>query len=327
MSYQRGTRIAPRRIRAVAAAAVLSILALTGCGSSGDADGGEGAGGEDIVVGTFSWTAAAVQTEILTQIAADHPELGVEKVTSTNVDPAVGWAGIGRGDIDVLVEVNLPNQQHFADENAETVELVSETYGGAAQGWFVPSYLVAPGGPAEGLVSVDQLADPAYAEAVGGTLYDADPGWVTTEQNAARIEGFGLSITHSASSEAALLAELKRAYDREQPILVYLYRPHWVFNDYDLTQLEEPNPYEEGAFTEGGRSDVAIPTLAAHIAARTDLRERAPGFYELLTKVSIPLEDIEALLAAANEDSTLTPGDLAKQWIDEHRSEVDSWLS
>lgn len=321
MTNFRGARSAPRRIQIAAMAAVM--VGLTACGSSTDpANGAEG-----IVVGTFSWTAAAIQTEILSQIAAANPELGVSKVSSTNVDPAVGWTGLSRGDIDVLVEVNLPNQQGFADENAETTELVSETYGGAAQGWFVPSYLVAPGGAAEGLVSVDQLADEKYAAAIGGTLYDADPGWVTTEQNAARIAGFGLSITHSPSSEAAELAELKRAYDREQPILVYLYRPHWVFNDYDLTQLEEPNPYEDGAFTDGGRSDVAIPTLAAHIAANTDLKERAPEFYELLTAFSIPLEDIEALLAASNEDSSLTPADLATQWINDNQNEVASWLN
>lgn len=324
MTIFRGAPSAPRPVRAATAAVLLAAFALTGCGTSGEADGPGGS--EEIVIGTFSWTAAAVQTEILSQIAADNPGLGVSKVTSTNVDPAVGWTGLGRGDIDVLVEVNLPNQQGFADENAETTELVSETYGGAVQGWFVPSYLVAPGGAAEGLKSVDQLAEQKYADAVGGTLYDADPGWVTTEQNAARIKGFGLAITHSPSSEAAELAELKRAYDREQPILVYLYRPHWVFNDYELTQLEEPHPYEEGAFTDGGHTDVAIPTLAANIAARKDLAERVPEFYELLTKVSIPLEDIEALLAASNEDSALTPKDLAAQWIEAHQEEVSSWL-
>ncbi|HMR49709.1 MAG TPA: glycine betaine ABC transporter substrate-binding protein [Arachnia sp.] len=325
MTYPRRARLASRRIPAATMAAVLALVGLTGCGSSGSA-AADPAGGEEIVIGTFSWTAAAIQTEILTQVAAENPDLGVSAVTSTNVDPAVGWTGLGRGDLDVLVEVNLPNQQKFVDENAETTALVSETYGGAAQGWFVPAYLVAPGGAAEGLTSVDQLAEQKFADAVGGTLYDADPGWVTTDQNAARIKGFGLSITHSPSSEAALLAELKRAYDREQPILVYLYRPHWVFNDYDLVQLEEPNPYEEGAFTEGGRTDVAIPTLAAHVAARTDLEGRAPGFYRLLTRFAIPLSDIETLLAVSNDDSSLTPADLAAQWIDGHPDEVESWL-
>lgn len=308
------------RVAAVVTIAALTVLSACGSSSSSDEDG------VDITIGTFSWTAASVQTEILTQIADEHPELGVSEVKSKNVDPAVGWAGIGKGDIDVLVEVNLPNQQGFADENADTTELVSETYGGAVQGWFVPKYLVEPGGAAEGLTSVDQLAEKKFADAVGGTLYDADPGWVTTEQNAARIKGFGLKIDHNPSSEAAELAELKRAYDRKKPILVYLYRPHWVFNDYDLVQLEEPNPYVEGAFTDGGPTDVAIPTLAANFAARKDLAERAPEFAELLTKVKIPLEDIEALLAKSNEDSSLTPADLAEQWIKDNQQEVDSWL-
>lgn len=309
-----------RRAGALAAVLVVATTGLAACGSSGDSDG------EEITIGTFSWTAAAVETEIITQIAEENPDLGVSKIKSTNVDPAVGWTGLGRGDIDVLPEVNLPNQQSFADENADTTELVSETYGDAAQGWFVPSYLVEDGGAAEGLKSVDQLAEKKYADAVGGTLYDSDPGWVTTEQNKARIKGFGLDIKHRPSSEAASLAELKRAYEKEDPILIYLYRPHWVFNEYDLVQLEEPNPYVEGAFEDGGPNDVAIPTLAANIAARKDLEERAPEFYEFLGKISIPLEDIEALQAAAEEDASLEPADLAEQWIEDNQDEVDSWL-
>ncbi|MFT4189265.1 MAG: glycine betaine ABC transporter substrate-binding protein [Aeromicrobium sp.] len=314
------TRPTPWRVRTAAALTTLALTGLAACGSSGSGDG------EEIVVGVFSWTAAGVQAEILSQVAEEHPELGVSEIVQQNVDPAVGWAGIDKGDVDVLVEVNLPNQQQFADEAAETTELVSETYGGAVQGWFVPAYLVEEGGAAEGLTSVDQLAEEKYADAVGGVLYDADPGWVTTEQNAARIEGFGLEIEHNPSSEAAELAELKRAYDDEEPILVYLYRPHWVFDEYDLVQLEEPNPYVEGAFTDGGPTDVAIPTLAANIAARKDLQDRAPEFVEFLKNVEIPLEDVEALLAAANADSSLTPEDLATQWLDENADLVESWL-
>lgn len=304
----------------------LAVLSVAGCTSEApDKAAGSGSGdGIEIKAGQFSWTAAQLQTEILGQLAAQHPDLGVSKVTPVSVDPATGWVGIQRGDLDVLTEVNLPNQQTFADKAKAEVNLVSETYGGATQGWFVPKYLVdGAGAPAAGLKSIDQLND--YADKVGGTLYDADPGWVTTQQNTKRIEGYGLNLKHKTSSEAALIAQLKRTYDNQEPILLYFYHPHWLFQAYDLVQLEEPNPYQEGCFT-GDDNRCAIPTLAAWIGARKDLEERAPKFYAALGKIKIPLTDIESMLDEVDQQKK-EPADVAKQWLSDHQTEVDTWLS
>ena len=92
--------------------------------------------------------------------------------------PATAWAGAKRGDIDMITEVSIPNQVPMAKEASDTMEIVSKTYSDAKQGWFVPAYSVEPGGAAEGLKSITQLND--YADALGSTLYDADPGYVTT---------------------------------------------------------------------------------------------------------------------------------------------------
>lgn len=313
-----------RRAGALAAA---TALLVTGCSSTGSAqssaDSETTSAGVELTAGQFSWTAAAVETEILAAVVEDHPELGVSSIETVNVDPAAGWVGLGRGDIDLLTEVNLPNQQKFANETAENTELVSQTYGDAAQGWFVPRYLVEPGGAAEGLTSVDQLNE--YADEVGGVLYDGDPGWITTDQNAQRLEGFGLDIEHKPSSEAASIAQLKRAYNRQEPVLIFAYRPHWLFEQFDLVQLEEPNPYEEDCFT-GEKKACAIPAQDVWTAAHQDVAEQAPEFHKVLGKFQIPLEEIEAILKKS-EDTGAEPAELARQWVDGHQDEVESWLS
>lgn len=315
----------PSLTRGLAVFSALLLLAAAGCSSSSSDPGEQSASeGIEIKAGQFSWTAAELQTEIIRQLAEEHPDLGVSTVTSVQVDPATGWVGLQRGDLDLLTEVNLPNQQTFADKAAAEVNLVSETYGGATQGWFVPKYLVdGANAPAAGLKSIDQLND--YADKVGGTLYDADPGWVTTQQNTKRIEGYGLSLEHKTSSEAALIAQLKRSYDKQEPILLYFYHPHWLFEAYDLVQLEEPNPYREGCFT-GDDNTCAIPTLAAWIGARKDLEQRAPKFYAALGKIEIPLTDIESMLDQVDQQKK-KPEDVAEQWITDHQSEIDTWLS
>ena len=98
-----------------------------------------------------------------------------------------------------------------------------------------------------------------------------------------------------------------------------------MFQDYDLVQLKEPNPYKEGCFT-GADDKCAIPTLAAWIGARKDLEPRAPKFYAALGKVKIPLTDIEAMLNQVDQEKK-EPADVAQAWIDEHKTEIDKWLA
>ncbi|WP_433294710.1 glycine betaine ABC transporter substrate-binding protein [Pseudonocardia sp. CA-142604] len=37
-------------------------------------------------------------------------------------------------------------------------------------------------------------------------------------------------------------AELRRADERRAPTVVHLYHPHWAFEEFDMTRLEEPAP-------------------------------------------------------------------------------------
>jgi glycine betaine/proline transport system substrate-binding protein len=315
------TSIRPRA-SAVTLAALLAAT-VTGCSAE---EGAESAGsaGDGITVQTaqFSWTAAGLTNSILSEIAADRPELGVSTLQTTQLDPAAAWAGAQRGDIDLLTEVALPNQQELADGAGDRVEIVSETYGDAAQGWFVPAYAVAPGGPLEGLTSVTQLND--YADQLGGKFYDADPGYITTEQNAKRLAGYGITLEHVVSSEAAELAQLENSYSRQEPIVLYLYHPHAVFAQYDMVQLEEPTPYTEGCLTTGNGA-CAMPSYSANIAASTELQEQAPEFADLLVDLRISVEEMEEMQKQVDVDGE-DVGTVARQWVDEHATQIDEWV-
>ena len=315
------TTIRPRA-SAVALAAVLAAT-VTGCSAEEGADSATGGGGGlTVQTAQFSWTAAGLTNSILSEIAADRPELGVSTLQTTQLDPAAAWAGAQRGDIDLLTEVALPNQQELADSAAEQVEIVSETYGDAAQGWFVPAYAVAPGGPLEGLTSVTQLND--YADQLGNKFYDADPGYITTEQNAKRLAGYGITLEHVVSSEAAELAQLENSYSRQEPIVLYLYHPHAVFAQYDMVQLEEPTPYTEGCLTTGNGA-CAMPSYSANIAASTELQEQAPEFADLLVDLRISVEEMEAMQKQVDVDGE-DVGTVARQWVDEHATQIDEWV-
>ena len=310
------------RASAVALAALLTAT-VTGCSAEEGAESASGGGsGVTVQAAQFSWTAAGLTNSILSEVAADHPDLGVASLATTQLDPAAAWTGAQRGDIDLLTEVALPNQQELADGAADRVDIVSETYGDAAQGWFVPAYAVEPGGPLEGLTSVTQLND--YADALGGKFYDADPGYITTEQNAKRLAGYGITLEHVVSSEAAELAQLENSYSREEPIVLYLYHPHAVFAQYDMVQLEEPTPYSEGCLTTGDGA-CAMPSYSANIAASTELQEQAPGFADLLVDLRISVEEMEEMQKQVDVDGEDAAA-VARQWVDEHADQIDGWV-
>jgi glycine betaine/proline transport system substrate-binding protein len=309
------------RASAVALTALLAA-ALAGCSSEEAASGGGSGDGITVQTAQFSWIAAGLTNGILSEIAADHPDLGVASLATTQLDPAAAWAGAQRGDIDLLTEVALPNQQELADKASDQVDIVSETYGDASQGWFVPAYAVAPGGPLAGLTSVTQLND--YADQLGGKFYDADPGYITTEQNTKRLEGYGVGLEHVVSSEAAELAQLKNSYSSQDPIVLYLYHPHAVFAQYDMVQLEEPTPYTDGCLTTGNGA-CAMPSYSANIAASKDLQEQAPAFVDLLTDLRISVEEMEAMQKRVDVDGEDVTA-VAQGWVDDHADQIDQWV-
>jgi glycine betaine/proline transport system substrate-binding protein len=291
-------------------------------GSSGSGSSGTSGAGITIKAAEFPWSAAKVTNVILAEVAATHPELGVAKIETTTLGPAPAWAGGQRGDLDLFTEVALPNQQELADKAKDKVTLVHQTYGDAQQGWFVPTYATQPGQPLAGLTSVTQLND--YAGPLNNKLVDADPSFITTQQNAKRLQGYGIKLQQVASSEAAELAELRRAYQAKEPILVYLYHPHWVFNEFQMTQLQEPTPNTPDCLTTGTGA-CAMPAYSAWTAASTKVQQEAPKFYAMLQKFEIPVADMEGMLKRVDVDKE-DAGAVAKEWIGANQPKVQQWL-
>jgi glycine betaine/proline transport system substrate-binding protein len=308
--------------RGLLAAACGAVLVVNGIVTATSGSAATGSGGVTIRAAEFNWTAAALTNAILSDIASAHPELGVSQIVSTPLDPAAAWAGAARGDIDMLTEVALPNQQPLAAKARSQVKLIDETYGQAVQGWFVPAYAVQPGQPLAGLKSITQLN--SYSSAVGGRLIDGDPGWVTTQQDVARLKAYHLNLQDTPSGANAELAQLTRSYVQHQPFVIYLYEPLWVFAKYKLVQLQEPHPYKTGCFT-GSNNQCAIPTLSAWIGASNKMAKQAPKFYAMLKHVKIPLLQMEQMLQLTDlEKHSVTS--VAQQWVNAHQAQVSAWI-
>lgn len=306
-----------RALRLLSGAASLWCVAAVIAGAT------QCAAAETVKVGYFpTYLPSEIEARILSSIAATYPELGVPDLKLVGTDVAASWVGIQRGDIDVLIEVDLPNQQTLLDKGKSQIELLSRIYGGADQGFFVPRYVVAGAdAPARGLQSVARLAD--YAVVFGGKVYDEAPGWKSTKYNDMRLKAYAPQFEHIELSDAALVAQVSRAIDRKQPVVFFFYHPHWLFKVHDLVKLTETDPYHAGCF-ENGVGRCAVPDFSAWVGARKSLAATSPKFYAMLRNFTIPMVDIEAMMfKVTREKEPISRA--AAEWVSVNRRDVDRW--
>ncbi len=111
-------------------------------------------------------------------------------------------------------------------------------------------------------------------------------------------------------SGAAMAAALKKAYDKEEPIIITGWSPHWKFASYDLKYLEDP----KGIY--GGAEDV-------NTIVRQGLSEDHPDAYKLLDQFNWEPEHIETVMNLIQEGSE--PADAAAEWVSENEELVSTW--
>lgn len=156
--------------------------------------------------------------------------------------------------------------------------------------------------------------DTDYSKAVDYTITGIEPGAgisVTTEkvmEEYDELKGWELSL----SSTGAMMAELDKAIDNEEPIIITGWNPHWMFSKYpDMKYLEDP----KGIY--GGDED--INTLA-----RVGLEDDKPEAYKLIDQFEWDVEDMENIMFEANEKEEEIEK-IAKQWVEDNPDKVSQW--
>ncbi|MFD5340222.1 ABC transporter permease/substrate binding protein [Streptomyces hawaiiensis] len=172
------------------------------------------------------------------------------------------YTGLASGDLDLNFDAWLPYaQKNYWDKNKDRLKDLGTWYEPTSLEIAVPSYV-------KGVDSLEDLK--GKAGTFKGKIIGIEPG--TGEMNLLKtkvLPGYGLDKEYEAvaGSTPAMLAELKRAYAKKEPIAVTLWSPHWAYSDYELTKLKDPKK----AFGEGN-------------TIRTISNEKFPELYPQLTK-------------------------------------------
>ncbi|MCP3763944.1 ABC transporter permease subunit [Domibacillus sp. A3M-37] len=136
-------------------------------------------------------------------------------------------------------------------------------------------------------------------------------GIMTQARNA--IKDYGLDNWQLVEgSSAAMVAELKKAYDQKEPIIITGWSPHWMFSSFDLKYLDDPNE------TFGGSEDI-------NTIARKGLEQDAPGAYKILDQFSWETSDMEEVMVHVEEG--MDSAEAAEEWIAAHQDKVAEWTN
>jgi len=153
----------------------------------------------------------------------------------------------------------------------------------------------------------------SVGEAVEYTITGIEPGAGIMGQAEQALEDYdnlsGWELENS--STGAMLTQLDEAIQNEEPIVITGWSPHYMFAQWDLKYLEDP----EGSF--GGEEQIRT-------IARSDLQEHMPEAYMILDQINWELEDLEsALLEAENVDYNYDT--VARQWVEQNPEKVSEW--
>lgn len=139
-----------------------------------------------------------------------------------------------------------------------------------------------------------------------------EPGSGTMNIAQETVDAYDLDLDLTPSSEPAMLTELQQALEKEEPIVVTLWQPHWMFSEYDLKFLEDLKG------TLGEEENI-------HTMVREGLEKDKPSAYQLLDNFYWEVDDMNEVMAKFGQDDSVEPRDAAQEWIDDHPDKVEAW--
>lgn len=275
---------------------VLLLGFLAGCAS----DGGEKdtTANQKITFGVTPWTSTIPPTKIASLIIQDMG-YNVEEISAdaTNV-----FIGLSRGDIDVFMDSWLPLHDNLLEKYADQIEDTATSYADVETGLVVPAYM-------EDINSISDLK--GNENLFNHEVYGIESGANVTGIINELIEGYELDLTQVNSSEGGMLAQAKRSIENEDPVSFFGWRPHTMFNKYDLKVLSDEQNFFEKA--------------AVHVITNNELKENAPDVHEFLTNWNISIDDVEEMIVKI-EDEGADPEEVAREWIDNNQDKVNEML-
>ncbi|EKU94439.1 Glycine betaine-binding protein precursor [Alloiococcus otitis] len=255
--------------------------------------------GDQIELAHNDWEESLASTNVIAQVLE---EIGYD-VTLTSVDVSVMWQALAEGETDASVTAWLPITHGAQEEEyGDQIENLGPHTHGAKIGLAVPTYM-------EDLNSIEDLDDQADKTITG---IEPGAGIMDSSEEAMEVYDNLADWELQNASTGAMTTELRTRYENQEEIVVTGWNPHWMFQEFDLKYLDDPeNVYGD---------DESIYT---HV--RQGFEDDHPIAFSVLDNFEWEMDDLEAVVLELAE--TDDPELAAENWISENQEKVQEWIS
>jgi glycine betaine/proline transport system substrate-binding protein len=340
MTERRTTR--GKRVLIVALTLALALF-MAACGEekdeepSGGGGGGENAaaGGKEcgkVVLNEQAWAGSTANTYIAKAVLED--KLGCE-VEITKITEIPVFQAMADGKVDAVLE----DWQHV-DEYKEYVDKAGTVVKGGPLGvtghigWFIPQYLMEEHPEFKtwkGLKGQEELfKTPESGDQ--GMFLGGDPSYVQKDKEL--IEALDLNLKHvTAGAEPAQVARWSQLYKQQEPVLFYWYSPQYLFEQYDLAEVQLPprtdankdckDDAKAGGDPEQYKCEYGV-TIIQKLFSK-DFAESGSPAYPVLRRMELTNKDQDSVAKAIAGDKE-DPDEAGQQWVEDNPDKVDAWV-
>ncbi|MUV37195.1 Glycine betaine-binding protein OpuAC [Lentibacillus sp. JNUCC-1] len=300
---------------ALAAMLVLSLV-LAACGGGNDDNASENntkladdaeLGEKNITLPYVSWAGSTSRTPLLAAVLED---VGYN-VDMKQVEAGPMWAAVADDPASFTATGWLPTtHQEYIEKYGDDVEVYDTSIiDKAPLALTVPSYM-------EDINSIEDLkGNEDLGEKVDWEITGIDPGAGIMQNTEKALEHYGLDKwSVQSSSEAAMLSELQKKIKNEEPVVVPLWKPHWIFAAEDLKMLEDPDEIYGG---DGDHIDLVF---------NKEFKETSPAAYQIATQFAenYNSENEEELMGPIFVDDK-DAEEVAQQYMKDNPDKVKTW--
>ncbi|MFG2982013.1 ABC transporter permease/substrate binding protein [Streptomyces sp. NPDC048258] len=292
----------PQPAYAITGAVVLALVAggLSTFRGQATEDGPAGAAnigkGRTVSIGYIPWDEGIASTFLWKELL----ERRGFKVDARQLEAGALYTGLAGGQLDFQTDAWLPvTHAQYWEKYGNKLEDLGSWYGSTSLELSVPSYVK----------DVRSLADlKGKSGEFKGRIIGIEPsaGAMSILKDKV-LKEYGLEGEYQVvdGSTPGMLAELKRAHDKKEPVVTVLWSPHWAYSSYELTKLEDP----KGVW---GKGD------GIHTLARKGFAADEPDVARWLSSFKLTEEQLTGLEAKIQDTGKGKEQQAVRAWLAEH---------
>lgn len=277
------------------------------------------------------WSSMAIDTEILNVILSTYG-YKVEKVVA---DDTARYPGFEAGDLTIALETWQTTQNEVFAASLATGKILDmgELGPHAKEDWWYPAYMEekCPGLP-------DWKALKNCAEAFStpetvpkGRYLGAPVSWGGYDEERIKALDLPFEVVH-AGTDAAMFAELKSAYERKAPIILWVYEPHWAPTVFKGSFIKFP-AYEPACYSD---PSWGVNPKAAYDCSKPEgwIKKMAwaggekiwPCAYDITRKFTMDGKELGQLVYEVDVNGRSVE-DVAMEWAKKNEATWRSWAA